>query len=311
MKNRKIIKFGNTSFVITVPTKWMKANNLQKGDELSFVQTKDSLIYSIQKDKKQQEVTLNIDSLPLKIFNKVLISYYLKNYQYIKIQGTKLIEKLEDIRIFKEKLPSIEIYEIGKNYLILKDMSNPDSLDTEVLIKKIIGIINLLFEEIIDEKRSNFIMQLDSNINKLHFLAFKSINANLKKQEKIQENQHVIYNWRIVTILENIGDILKRVTRYMKAPENESKEAYIKEMTISLQKYFNFVVNLIEKDGELGDNLEEYLNKKQSLLKEIEENRTNFASDNINLYFLITQLMKDIIGNLDELILSVIDINSN
>ena len=73
MKNRKIIKFGNTSFVITVPTKWMKANNLQKGDELSFVQTKDSLIYSIQKDKKQQEVTLNIDSLPLKIFNKVLI----------------------------------------------------------------------------------------------------------------------------------------------------------------------------------------------------------------------------------------------
>jgi len=311
MKNRKIIKFGNTSFVITVPTKWMKANELKKGDELSFVQTEDSIIYSIQKDKKQEEVVLNIDSLPLKIFNKVLISYYLKNYQYIKIQGSKLIEKLEEIRIFKEKLPSIEIYEIGKDYLILKDMSNPDTLDTEVLIKKIIGIINLLFEEIIEEKRTNFIMQLDSNINKLHFLAFKSINANLKKQEKIQENQHVIYNWRIVSILENIGDILKRVTRYMKSPENEEKEVYIKEMTVALQKYFNFIVNLIEKDINLNNNLELYLDKKQSLLREIEENRANFSADNINLYFLITQLIKDIIGNLDDLILSVIDINSN
>ena len=49
---------------------------------------------------------------------------------------------------------------------------------------------SFLTEEIINEKRSSFIMQLDSNINKLHFLAFKTINSNLKKQEKIEDNQN-------------------------------------------------------------------------------------------------------------------------
>lgn len=311
MNKRKIIKFGNSSFVITIPNTWLKSNNLDKGDEINFIETEDTLIYTTKKPEEKDTVSLNIDSLPLKIFNKILISYYLKNYKYIKIQGEKVIERLEEIRVFKEKLPSIEIYEIGKDYLILKDMSSPEKLDIETLIEKIVGILNLLFEEIIEERRNSFIMQLDSNVNKLTFLSYKTINCNLKKQEKLQENQNVIYNWRIISNLENIGDILKRVSRYINNNKDADKDVIIKKMILTVKEYFNFITSLLNKEINIENNLLLYLDKKQSVLKEIEDYREKFSQNNLNLYLLITQLLKDIIGNLDTITLSIIDLNSN
>lgn len=311
MNKRKIIKFGNSSFVITIPNTWLKSNNLDKGDEINFIETEDTLIYTTKKPEEKDTVSLNIDSLPLKIFNKILISYYLKNYKYIKIQGEKVIERLEEIRVFKEKLPSIEIYEIGKDYLILKDMSSPEKLDIETLIEKIVGILNLLFEEIIEERRNSFIMQLDSNVNKLTFLSYKTINCNLKKQEKLQENQNVIYNWRIISNLENIGDILKRVSRYINNNKDAEKDILIKKMILTVKEYFNFITSLLNKEINIENNLLLYLDKKQSVLKEIEDYREKFSQNNLNLYLLITQLLKDIIGNLDTITLSIIDLNSN
>lgn len=309
MNSRKIIKFGNSSFVITLPNEWVKTNKLEKGNDLNLTQTNNSLIVSIQdKTLTDKTKTIDIDKIPLKIFNKKLISYYLKNYKFIKIQGEKVIEKLEEIRIFKEKLSSVEIFEIGKDYILLKDLNNPEKLNTDDLTNKIIDMLKILFDEIIDEKRFNFIKQLDSNVNKLTFLGYKSINYNLENKLSVDENKNAIYKWRIISSLEEIGDILKRVARYIRNT-NEENDHNIGLLLLSLKKYYEFITSLLHKDINLENNLKVYLDKKQSLLKEIENSREKFDK-NIDLYLVVTQQLKDIIGDLDTITLSVIDIYS-
>jgi len=310
MAQRKIIKFGNTSHVLTIPNEWIRKNKLEKGDNLNLEEVDNSLLISLKKTSvKEKEVDINIDEVPLKIFNKKLISYYLKNYKYIKIKGEKVIERLEEIRIFKEKLSSIEIYEIGKDFILLKDLSDPEKLDVEHMISKIIEIEKILFDEIIETNRHNYISQIDSNINKLTFLTYKTINYNLENKISSDKVRNSIYYWRIVSSLETIGDIIKRVARYMeKAPDDQK---HIFEIMIrSVKSYFEFITGLLKKGINLENNLKVYLDKKQSVLREFEEYRDRF-SDNLNQYLVVVQLLKDAIGNLDIITLSIIDIYSN
>ncbi|MDA3855795.1 MAG: hypothetical protein PF569_06030 [Candidatus Woesearchaeota archaeon] len=309
MVERKIIKFGTSSFVLTLPNEWVKKNKLVKGDTIDLVENQNKLMISTEKDNLiEKEAEINIDDMPLKIFNKKLISYYLKNYRYIRIKGEKVIERLEELRIFKEKLSSIEIYEIGKDFILFKDLSDPKSLDVDNMIQKIIGIEKILFDEIIENNRHNYISQIDSNINKLTFLTFKTINYNLDKREKTYEVKNSIYLWRIVSSLESIGDIIKRVARYLEKCEDKSSHI-MEQMLRELKSYFEFITSLFKKDINLENNLKLYLDKKQSLLREFEENRIKFQ-DNMNLYLVVTQLLKDVLGELDTITLSIIDIYS-
>ena len=53
-----------------------------------------------------------------------------------------------------------------------------------------------------------------------------------------------------------------------------------------------------------------HLDKKQSLLKDLEKLRENMGN-NLNSYLVIAQLLKDIIGQLETITVSIIDLNTH
>lgn len=312
MEERKIIKFGNSSYVITLPSDWIEKHNLKKGDSLNVCLKNDSiLIKKKTQETKQKEAIIKMDDLPLKIFNRKLISYYLKNYSTIILEGENLLEKIEQIKIFKEKLSSIEITKLSNTQIILRDLTSQNELDIKKLINKIIDMETVLFEEVIKEdaqKKTYIIGQLDKNINKLTFLSFKAINYNLEKWENPQQIEDSNFYWRIVVAFEQIGDILKRIARYLRN-ETQNTCHNISIILNSVKEYFFFITNLLNKDINLDNNLKLQLDKKQSLLKDLEELRDKMK-DNLNLYLVTSQLIKDVIGQLDNIALSVIDLNT-
>jgi phosphate uptake regulator len=309
METRKIIQFGNSSYVITLPQDWLKENNLLKGKTLNLAQNNNYLILSVPSEKEERIAEINLQNKPLKIFNRELISYYLKNFKYIKIKCENCIEKLEEIRVLKEKLSSVEIVEVNKDYILLKDLSSPDELKLEKLMDEIIQMEKILFEELIknvNNEKSFLIKKLDSNINRLTFLAFKAINYNLDVWKDPSQVKDTIHYWRIVSSFEAIGDIIKRISRYTKDVDDD-KLTYVNETIGNVYSYFNFITSLLTKDVNLDNNLKLYLDKKQSLLMEFETLREKL-NENLNIYLVITQLLKDILGLLDTVLISIIDL---
>jgi phosphate uptake regulator len=310
MEPRKIIQFGNSSYVITLPHDWLKENNLEKGDKLNLVESNETLILSVA-DKKKSEKTAEIsfDDVPLKLFNKKLISYYLKNFKYIKIKSENAVEKLEQIRVLKDKLSSVEITEITTDHIMLKDLTSPEELDVKRLTNEIVKMGKILFSELKKntEGKSKYflITNLDKNINKLTFLAYKAINYNLDVWKNPAEVKDTHYLRKIISSLEMMGDILKRIARYLKDDDEISKKFY--ELLTEIEAYYDFVTSLINPEVDLDENLKTYLDKKQSLLKTIDFAREEFK-DNLNLYLVISQLLKDVIGKLDNMLLGIIDI---
>lgn len=311
MEERKIIKFGNSSYIVTLPYTWIKKNNLEKGDKINITENKNNIVISKENAREEKNATIHIDNKPLKFFNRELISYYLKNYNTIKIEGENVIEKLEEIKIFKEKLSSVEIVEINKNYIVLKDLTNPSELNVCKLINDIIDMEKVFFDELSEEEEGNkyyFLSSLDSNVNKLSFLAFKALNYNLDSLNDSEQIKNTIYYWRIVNSFEALGDILKRISRYLK--DNTPEQNYeISKVLKDIKKFYDFVTNLLDKNIKIENNIKLYHDKKQSMLKEFDFMREKFDK-NINQYLVLSQLFKDLIGQLDAIILSVIDLNT-
>lgn len=309
MATRKIIKFGNSSYVVTVPLTWIEKNKLEKGSLLNLIEKDKSLIFSLEEKKEKKTATISLDNNPLKLFNKELLSYYLKNYQTITITGDDVLSKLEEIRILKDKVSSLEITEIEKNKVVLQDLTSPSELNLNKLIKEIIDMIALLFDELISDnikEKAHLINQLDSNVNKLSFLAHKAINYNLESWENPEIMKNSNYYWRIISSLETIGDIIKRIARYLKTGDKDDI-SYFKNVLIEMKEYFIFITDILYVEKNINQNLSAYLDKKQSLLREFEFLRDKF-SQKLNLYLVTTQLCKDILGKLDLIIISIIDL---
>lgn len=312
MEQRKIIKFGNSSYVITLPNEWLKENNLKKGDSITINKSNDVLVLTPKQEISEKRIRLELGTKPLKLFNRELISYYLKNYKYIEIYGENILDKIEQIKIFKEKLSSVEIVEMSDEKIILKDLTSSAELNLHTITSEIIEMEKTLFNELTkkDEnkrQKHRFIAQLDSNINKMTFLAYKAINYNLDTIKDPSQVKDSIHYWRIVSSFEHIGDIIKRIARYLQNETNEHNH-FITLVSEDLKKYFDFTTNLLNSDANLDNNLKLYLDKKQSLLREI-ENLRNQLQDDLNLFLVISQLFKDILGQIDTIILSIIDIS--
>ncbi len=313
MESRKIIKFGNSSFVITLPNEWMKDNKLEKGDEVNLGVSNKTLTISTKEDNEEKRAIIDITNKPLKLFNRELISFYLKNYKFIEIIGDDVLDRIDQIKIFQDKLSSVEIVEINDDKIVFKDLTAPSELNLQNLINEITDMVKMLFAQLIksDETQKKhakhfFISQLDSNINKLTFLAFKAINYNLDTISDPIQVKGSIHYWRLVASFETIGDIIKRIARYLRNIDDAQTTSLI-PILINVESYFSFITNLLGEEVNLQNNLKLYLDKKQSLLRDIENLRTKAAAS-ANVTLVITQLYKDILGQLDTVILSIIDL---
>ena len=245
MEQRKIIKFGNSSYVITLPLEWIKKHELDKGDCIAMAENEDSIIISVEKQEGEKIAQISLDDVPLKLFNKQLISYYLKNFKYIKIICQNCVERLEEIKILKEKLSSVEIIEIQRDYIILKDLTSPEELNIHSLIDEIIDMEKLLFRELRKGegiKRQQLLTSLDANVNKLTFLAYKAINYNLDSWKNPREVKDTIHYRRIVSSFEELGDVLKRFSSFIKEDKPYMPQIYstIKD----LENYFILLLHL-------------------------------------------------------------------
>lgn len=308
METRKIIKFGNSSFVITLPPKWLKANNLNQENTLEIFNMAGDLLIKPKKIPKIKRAVITIDGKLSKLFKKQLISYYIQNFEIIEIHGKNLLSKLDEIKIIKEKLSSIEIFEIKEDRILLKDITSFKELDKCKLIEEIIEMEKTIFDEILKDSNPFIISNIDININKLTFLTFKLLNNNLTKFIQPEEIKNSVYYWRIVSALENIGDILKRISRNKKQMNLEER-SIVGKLILDTKSYYQFITDLFLSKIDIKKNLNMYLDKKQSLLREIEENKMNIK-ENIAIYYVLGQLLKDLLGKIEEIILCVIDINS-
>ena len=250
MDFRKIIEFGKTSFVISLPKYWVRKNNLNKGDLISLVEEKDNLIVCPREKKQVREptrISINTETKELNEIESEIVSAYLANYDIIEIRGRNLQDFNIEIKNNLKNLIGLELMEQETNRLVARDLINVNEISVESLIRRIDIVIRSMIKDStagLHEDYYESIFHRDKDVNRLVLLLKRVIKLALEEPyvaEKLKRsNKELLKDWNIVSILESVGDEVKRISRlYRKADKHKNK---IKEINSILgQKYFDLM----------------------------------------------------------------------
>ncbi len=226
METRRIIAFGNSSYVISVPKSWITENKLKKGDIVQIDEKKDELTISPGQTTHEKEVKRAVidfkDDEQLPYVKSKIISAYLNNYDLIEIRG-RFKEGAPRIKAILRNLTGMEIIQQSSEKVVAKDLLNIREISIDILIRRIDNLIrSVILDSMVSLKQNNYhnLLEMDKEVNRLVYLTYRVIRAAMldsKLAKKIYRNNvMLLYEWSLVTRLEKIGDQSKRIARYIK-----------------------------------------------------------------------------------------------
>ncbi len=274
MDYRKIIKFGNSSHILSLPKDWLRKNKLKKGDLVYISENgNDELVLSPQlKDENQEsEITITENSSIDELHRK-LVSSYIAGYNIINIK-LKNSNNIDIIKNFLESLMAFEIMEQTPNEIKAKDLLNIKEISMEKIIRRIDTITRSMMEDAkLSYKSNNYenIYKRDFDINKLTFLSYRIIKKCLE-YPKITELVGIKYSklieeWLLVFYLEKIADEIKRISRYLTRLKNNSdKVKEVMNIYSEVQDDFSKCMNAYYKNDLIIAH--EIMDKKDDIMK--------------------------------------------
>ncbi len=259
MDYRKLIKFGNSSYVVSLPGSWLKKNKLSKGDIIHLEEDGDSrLILHTNNEKKLDEKEILIETKN-KTFPRVqgeIYNAYIDGYDVIKLSGENIGLFAKDIRDIMNNFVAIEIIEQTNNKIVAKNFLNISDVKVNDVIRRIDIILRSMMEDCIsciEDGDSVSIINRDVDINRFCFMLERILRTAMNNpgvSRKIGISGTELLNlWYIVMNMESIGDEVKRISRFMKSMNFNSKQKNeLKQLYCDIEKSYLDVMKAYYKN---------------------------------------------------------------
>lgn len=248
---RKLIKFGDSSFVISLPKEWIEKNVLKKGDVIGIEIGSKNELYVIPKskpDREPTEIKIDLDKIdsPEGIRTSI-ISAYLRNFDIIKITGSNLIDHSQNIRNYIHDLASVEIMEQDHTKITARCFFNSTNISIYSLIRRLDimtrSMLNDAKASIKSDNLLDYAYQKETDVTRLTFLILRTLRKSLNEPElasalKLQAVTILEY-WQLVDFLEDIADHAKRVCKHLARGPVPDKEKLEKLFDVLIEHYEN------------------------------------------------------------------------
>ena len=225
MEYRKLISFGKSSYVVSLPKSWVRQNKLNKGDLIYFEEKDTALILGAKEQDSTEDRTCTIttDEKPLTQLRRELNAAYIENYREIIFKGKDLKEKSEQILPFVRDLIALEVLELDSSKIVTRDFLNMEKVSIIQLVKKMDIILRSMLKDCAQsftEKNAENILLRDQDVNRLSFLLYRVIRYGMRNQSRIFKNYSLapidlLNSYWVTFHLEAIADESKRISRAM------------------------------------------------------------------------------------------------
>lgn len=194
---RKIVKTGQNTLIISLPSDWIKKNNLEKGQSLEIEENAGVLkIYPTQKAKKTISITLKDEGYWY--INRLLRKMYAAGYDQINLTYSQPVQ-MEHIRKSTNYLEGFEVMKSEKNSCTLQNLLKSKELEYKELLNNLIWLIESqleLFEEFISKnskKRLGEVGGIHESVIKLAHLGRRILNIDCKQDVVILKDSFLLF----------------------------------------------------------------------------------------------------------------------
>ena len=236
MDTRKVQKTGGSTFIVSLPKKWVNEIGIKNGDSIGFIQQPDGTMLlspKITEKKISRRKIVNVEGMESEHLLRKMISIYMAGYNIIDLKADKRMipEIREVIRSFSRKIIGPEIIEETINSVTLHDLVEPGDLPLDKGIGRMYLITKSMHTDAVTalkERNTTLaedVIARDNEVNRLYWLVLKQYNLLLNDPgfgSKIgtTTNEALAY-LLIARIIERIADHAVKIAESIKQLEEE------------------------------------------------------------------------------------------
>lgn len=219
---RRLQQIGS-SILISLPSQWVKDNNLKKGSIVPIDVNRDntiSIFPSCEESESTKEVTIQYSPASMDSLVNQVYGAYLLGYDMIRVKATGSIT-YEDTERFKRamrKLVGLEIVEEDRQTISSQFLLDPNTLDAEKILRRMNSLVAGMFREMLEavRERENIAKRSiggrDDEVDRQYFLLVRLIRSAMMDQQlagKLNLSNIDILDYRIAAnLLESAGDFM-------------------------------------------------------------------------------------------------------
>ena len=250
---RNVVQQGQTSLLVSLPIKWARQYNINKGDELELTEQNNSLLISTSNPVKETNVEITLLNSDKNYIWRILSPTYVSGYDEIKLnfKEPSFLNVIDEI--MRDNMVSFEILKQEKTYCIIKNISTEGKENFNSILRRI--FLNLkrtfeLFEDylLLKEDNLSLILNLERTNNRHTYYLRRLLNkGNYDKQNKIG------FMFTLIFLLEQLANEFKFLIWYL---QNNSKKKInsdlidiFKKMKLSFSNIYNLHYKFSDKEA--------------------------------------------------------------
>jgi len=205
---RKIQLTGGSTYIVSLPSKWVKKNNLVRSSEIKIEEDKDKLVLYGNTDMKREiNKTLILNTqLDNKSLERTLISLYISGFDTLTIRSSNYIndETRNTIKKFSKLVIGIEIFEEDSKRIVLQNVLNSNSYPVYNSIKRMSLNVESMIYDVIkgindnDTELLKNVINRDDEIDRFQWYIYREV--------KSKGNDNNIFYLLLSRILERVAD---------------------------------------------------------------------------------------------------------
>jgi len=224
---RKLQMTGGSTYLVTLPKRWVKDTNLKVGDVIFFTRTPDGGLYLQARPGARpgpKKMVLSVESSERRQhLLRRLIGAYIAGNDLLEIdfKGRDAPEIRKVIREFARMVIGPEILEETKNSIMIQDLSDLAQFSQEKCLRRMYLTIRMMHEEAMialrdmNESLAKDVIARDDDIDRLYWMVAKQFNlmlsdASLAAKQGIDMGTSSSYR-QAARVLERIGDHAHRI----------------------------------------------------------------------------------------------------
>lgn len=151
---RKVVRQGAATLMVSLPSKWTKAVNLRKGDEVDIEESNGNLVISKEAREIKKQATINITHYTESSIRVALWNAYRTGYSRIVVNfaDDKQYAIVKDV--IKNYIVGFDVTKKEKNSCVIENITEPTEEQFEVIFRKILYNVALLIDITEDRLRN-------------------------------------------------------------------------------------------------------------------------------------------------------------
>ncbi len=233
MEQRKLVAFGNSSYIVSLPKQWITKNRLEKGDAIRMDEKDNELVISLNdgdERRKFNELTIEVSGKTIDQLKTEIISAYINNCDIITIQGARN-ENSAKIKEVLQGLVGIEVVEENSTKIMVKDLLDIKEVSVDNLVRRVDTIIRSMLDDLgsTDSDIYGNLVERDKEINRMVLLGQRVVRAAFDNPRVTKMFNTTCFDLlisrQILLNLERFADEIKRVSRNYKTYGTKSKKS--------------------------------------------------------------------------------------